>query len=522
MAPRKKAVAGVAAGTAGAQDDGSGLPSGGVVDRRRRRLLTPGITAVREESKGRGVLYWMSRDQRVQDNWALLHARDLAVASGGELCVVFCLVPTFLDATLRQFDFMLRGLREVEAELQELRIPFELLLCDYGKHAEVLLGLCERREVATMVCDMSPLRVPRAWTADAAKAFGAAGLSCVQVDAHNVVPVWQASDKQETAARTIRSKITQQYGEFLKDMPRLQAMEGQKPSGPVDWEKAEASLKVNRSVTPVVGVVPGAKAAMRQLRDFCSQRLGIFDAQRNNPNADALSGLSPYLHFGQISAQRCALVVRATAESPPAMTAKGDLSKGCESFLEESIVRRELSDNFCWFQEKYDSLQGAAGWAQETLLVHEKDKREHVYSREDIEAGKTHDDLWNAAQLQMVREGKMHGFLRMYWAKKILEWSARPEEALSTAIWLNDKYELDGRDPNGYVGCMWSICGIHDMGWTERPIFGKIRFMNYAGCKRKFDIAQFVAKYPPAADAAAAAGGTAAPPPAAKKRARKG
>lgn len=519
MAPRKSAAASAAGGSGADENDGSGLASGGVVDRRRRRLLTPGVTAMREEAKGKAVLYWMSRDQRVQDNWALLHARDLAVASGGKLCVAFCLVPTFLDATIRQFDFMLRGLREVEAELRELNIPFELLMCEYGKHAAVLLGLCERRQVATVVCDMSPLRVPRAWTAEAAKAFGAASVCCVQVDAHNVVPVWQASDKQETAARTIRSKITLQYGEFLKDIPPLKAMDKQEPSEHVDWEAAEASLKVDRTVAPVASLVPGAKAARQRLEDFCSKRLSIFADQRNNPNADALSGLSPYLHFGQISAHRCALTVRATAESPPPGAAKAGLSKGSESFLEEAIVRRELSDNFCWFQEKYDSLEGAAGWARETLQVHEKDKREYLYSREELEAGKTHDDVWNAAQLQMVKEGKMHGFLRMYWAKKILEWSARPEEALSTAIWLNDKYELDGRDPNGYVGCMWSICGIHDMGWTERPIFGKIRFMNYAGCKRKFKIAEFVARYPPAAEFAAAASKGEAEAP--KKRARK-
>jgi len=182
---------------------------------------------------------------------------------------------------------------------------------------------------------------------------------------------------------------------------------------------------------------------------------------------------------------------------------------------------------FCFYNDRYDSVEGAPNWAQITLQKHAKDKREYVYSSEELEKGKTHDNLWNASQLQMVREGKMHGFLRMYWAKKILEWSPSPKEALARALYLNDRYELDGRDPNGYVGCMWSICGVHDMGWAERKIFGKIRFMNYAGCKRKMDIPGFVARYPGAEDSVPEdMKATKRPAPKAKpasaKRARKG
>eukprot|EP00927_Polykrikos_kofoidii_P027161 TRINITY_DN24000_c0_g1_i1.p1 TRINITY_DN24000_c0_g1~~TRINITY_DN24000_c0_g1_i1.p1 ORF type:complete len:529 (-),score=97.05 TRINITY_DN24000_c0_g1_i1:159-1745(-) len=486
---------------------GRGSVAGGVVDPKRLRLLTPNVSIPTDRSVGKTVLYWMSRDQRVQDNWALLHARDIAVASGGRLMVVFALVPRFLEATLRQYDFMLRGLREVEAELLELRIQFKLLTCDYGQHARVFTAFCEKHKVSAIVCDMSPLRTPLAWTAEVATSVGAAGVCVVQVDAHNVVPVWQASNKQETAARTIRSKITLQYGTFLKEIPRLEAFvivtdskeeaaDGSKDgnaSAPVDWTKVEASLEIDRSVLPVADLVPGSKAALEQLQGFCSERLSIFAEKRNDPNVNALSGLSPYFHFGQISAQRCALVVKRTAAD--ATSGKAALEKGCEAFLEESIVRRELSDNFCWYQQNYDSLDGAAGWAQETLEVHSIDKREYIYSAEELEGARTHDDLWNASQLQLVRDGKMHGFLRMYWAKKILEWSETPAAALAICIRLNDRYSVDGRDPNGYVGVMWSICGIHDMGWKERPIFGKIRFMNYAGCKRKLNIPNFVRRY---------------------------
>jgi deoxyribodipyrimidine photo-lyase len=175
-------------------------------------------------------------------------------------------------------------------------------------------------------------------------------------------------------------------------------------------------------------------------------------------------------------------------------------AEGKASFVEEGFVRRELSDNFLWYApDTYDTIQAGAQWAQDSLELHRNDPREYIYMLSELESGRTHDDLWNAAQLQMIRTGKMHGFLRMYWAKKILEWTSAPTDALKYAQYLNDKYALDGRDPNGFCGVAWSIFGNHDMGWKEREIFGKIRFMNYNGCKRKFKVDQFVKLYPPAA-----------------------
>jgi deoxyribodipyrimidine photo-lyase len=196
-----------------------------------------------------------------------------------------------------------------------------------------------------------------------------------------------------------------------------------------------------------------------------------------------VSDLSPYLHFGQIASQRVAWEVR-RAEAP---------AEAKQAFLEELIVRRELADNFCYYNPAYDQVAGFPAWAQQTLDQHRRDPRDYLYELPDWEAGRTHDDLWNAAQLEMVRRGKMHGYLRMYWAKKILEWSATPEEALATAIYLNDRYELDGRDPNGYTGVAWSIGGVHDRPWGERPVFGKIRYMSRAGCQRKFNVEQYIA-----------------------------
>lgn len=210
-------------------------------------------------------------------------------------------------------------------------------------------------------------------------------------------------------------------------------------------------------------------------------RLEEYPLFRNDPTANAQSNLSPYLHFGQLAAQRVALQLQ-THNAP---------IKAEEAFLEELLVRRELSDNYCFYSPHYDSCAGFPAWAQATLSAHRKDPREYRYSLDALELSHTHDTLWNAAQREMVLSGKMHGYLRMYWAKKILEWSASPEEALTSAIYLNDKYELDGRDPNGYTGIAWSIGGVHDRAWNERDVFGKIRYMSFRGMKAKFDISAY-------------------------------
>lgn len=248
------------------------------------------------------------------------------------------------------------------------------------------------------------------------------------------------------------------------------------------------SLLLDEAVGDVEWARPGAAAAAAMLESFIDLRLRYFGTHRNDPNSAALSQLSPWIRFGHLSAQRVALQVQRFGKK---------FSQSVAPFIEELVVRRELTDNFCFYNDNYDNVKGAYEWAQKTLKDHTKDKREYVYSQGNLEKAKTHDKLWNAAQYQMVTEGKMHGFLRMYWAKKILEWTASPEQALSIALYLNDRYSLDGQDPNGFVGCMWSICGIHDQGWAERPVFGKIRFMNYKGCLRKFDVAKFEAKYCP-------------------------
>ncbi|XP_001361001.4 deoxyribodipyrimidine photo-lyase [Drosophila pseudoobscura] len=451
--------------------------------KKRVRVLSK-VNDVQDKCSG-GVVYWMSRDGRVQDNWALLFAQRLALKLEMPLAVVFCLVPKFLNATIRHYKFMMGGLQEVEEQCRELGIPFHLLL---GPAVDRLPEFVRSKDVGAVVCDFAPLRVPRKWVEDVAKALPK-NVPLTQVDAHNVVPLWVASDKQEYAARTIRNKINSKLGEFLSDFPPVIKHpygEGCKKVKPIDWPAAYAMLECDMDVDEVKWAKPGYKAACLQLYEFCSRRLGKFNDKRNDPTVDALSGLSPWLHFGQISAQRCVLEVQRYRSQHKA---------SADAYCEEAIVRRELADNFCYYNENYDSLKGLSPWAYQSLEAHRKDKRDPCYTLEELEQSLTYDDLWNSTQLQLVREGKMHGFLRMYWAKKILEWTATPEQALEYAILLNDKYSLDGRDPNGYVGCMWSIGGIHDMGWKERAIFGKIRYMNYQGCKRKFDVNAFVMRY---------------------------
>ncbi|CAM9470126.1 unnamed protein product [Heterosigma akashiwo] len=371
-------------------------------DSRRVRCLTEKKEPL---DSGRCVVYWMSRDQRAHENWALLYASALATQKGLPLRVVFCLVPKFLDAPIRHFGFMLRGMAEVEAELREKNVPFHLLR---GWAPEVLPGFAQEAGAVAVVTDMSPLRVPAGWARDAAAALdglGAAGPPLHQVDAHNIVPVWVASPKQEYAARTIRSKIHGVLPEFLVPFPELPANTAAAgaPAAPPpeDWDAVIDSLGVDRAVPEVTWLRPGAAAARATLADFCDGgRLKVFADRRNDPNAHALSNLSPYFHYGQLSAQAAILEVKKRSSRH---------SAGVAAFVEEAVVRRELSDNFCFYQEHYDSLEGCSDWARESLELHAADPREHLYSLDELAEGRTHDDLWNAAQVQMVTEGKMHG-----------------------------------------------------------------------------------------------------------------
>jgi len=430
------------------------------------------------------VVYWMSRDQRVHDNWALLYAQDLALELRQPLIVAFCLLPNYLGATLRQYEFMLRGLEQVELECRRLAIEFRLLS---GSPDIEIPKLAAREKIGALVTDFTALRINRKWK-DAIVSELAAPFH--EVDAHNIVPCWVASPKQEFAAYTFRPKLRKLLPHYLTESPGIKKHPHPAvgESKPIDWAKSRKTLAVDCSIGAVADLVPGEAAAQKQLQTFLRHGLQRYRDERNLPTHDAQSNLSPYLHFGQIAAQRVALEAQRFDQNIAAQ----------ESFLEELIVRRELSDNFCHYNEQYNVFAGFHSWAQTTLNEHRGDDRSYLYSRADLENAQTHDELWNAAQIEMVTTGTMHGYLRMYWAKKILEWTGSPEEALETAIDLNDRYELDGRDPNGYAGIAWSIGGVHDRAWGERAVFGKIRYMSFEGCARKFDVKQYIARFKPA------------------------
>jgi deoxyribodipyrimidine photo-lyase len=432
------------------------------------------------------IVYWMSRDQRVNDNWALLATQAFAQKYDVNFVVVFCLLPDFLEATIRQYGFMLQGLQQVAAELQKKNIPFYLLSGNPGEEIPKFV-----KNYGGLVTDFDPLKIKRIWKQHVNEKIN---IPFYEVDAHNIVPCWVASPKQEYGAYTIRPKIKKLLPEFLDEFPKVEKQE-KHTSNPsttlrvlpsqerhINWEELSQNLNIDFSVNEVDWIQSGENAALRMLQKFIDEKLDHYDQQRNDPNADAVSELSPYLHFGQISAQRIALQVYKSDATDDAK----------EAFLEELIIRKELSDNFCYYNENYDSVKGFPDWAKKTLSQHADDPREYLYSLKEFEQAKTHDDLWNAAQMQMVKTGKMHGYMRMYWCKKIYEWTRSAEEAMKFSIYLNDKYELDGRDPNGYTGIAWSIGGVHDRAWFERDVFGKIRYMNYNGAKSKFDVKKYI------------------------------
>jgi len=421
----------------------------------------------------------MSRDQRANDNWAILHAQEIALQKNLPLIVAFCLSPGFLGATMRQYGFMLRGLQELERTLEMKNISFRLLM---GTADDVLPEFVQEYDIAHVICDFDSLKIKRIWKKNLAARLS---VPLTEVDAHNIVPCRLASQKVEFGAYTIRPKIHRLLPEFLEEFPALQTQPTLwQHHQATEWEQVWQSLTVDTSVGEIDWLTPGETAAKQQLERFINQSLNIYHERRNDPNAGAQSNLSPYLHFGQISAQRVALEVSA---ANGAQAAKDD-------FLEELIVRRELSDNFCFYNPNYDTFDGFPNWAKKSLDEHRADPREYVYSLEEFEQAKTHDTLWNAAQTELTTTGKMHGYMRMYWAKKILEWTRTPEEALAISITLNDKYELDGRDSAGYTGIAWSIGGVHDRAWFDRPVYGKVRYMNANGCASKFDVKEYVAK----------------------------
>jgi len=431
----------------------------------------------REIKKADFVLYWMQASQRTESNHALEYAVHKANELGQPLVVFFGLTEGYPEANERHYTFMLEGLAEVKSKLEKKGIRFVVRCVSPDLGAK---EMCQRASL--VVTDRGYLKVQKAWRAKAA-----ADMDCplIQVESDAIVPVEEASPKEEYAAATLRPKIRKKLPDYLvalkegKPVKDSLSLDFERSLDLDDVQRVLGLLRVDASVEKTDFYKGGADQAKRHLQSFLRDKLDHFRDLRNNPTLDYLSHLSPYLHFGQISPLSVALMAMET-ESP-----------GKEAFLEELIVRRELSLNFVHYNELYDVFGGIPAWAQKTLAAHQDDPRPRIYSGAELESGQTHDPYWNAAQLEMIFTGKMHGYMRMYWGKKIIEWSRTPEEAFRTALYLNNKYELDGRDPNGYTGVAWCF-GKHDRPWQPRPVFGGVRYMNDRGLRRKFDADQYV------------------------------
>ncbi len=447
----------------------------------------PGIQAARvrplngrEPVQGHYVLYWMQQSQRAETNHALEAAVHEANARGLGVVAAFGLTDDYPEANLRHYTFMLEGLAETAAALARRGAT---LVARRGSPPDVALEL--GRAAALIVCDRGYLRHQRVWRE---KVAVKASCPVIQVESDVVVPVEAATLKAEIGARTLRPRIHRRLAEFmvpLAEIPLTVRDAGRGLAG-LDLSDPQAilkSLRIDRSVGPVRRFAGGTAAARRRFAGFLKERLARYADNHNQPQTDDVSMISPYLHFGQISPLYLALAVSA-AEAPQAAK---------DAFLEEMIVRRELACNFTHFTANYDQFACIPGWARVSLAEHRRDRRPHVYSVRQLENAETHDPYWNAAMREMVCTGFMHNYMRMYWGKKILEWSRSPQEAFAATLALNNKYFIDGRDPNSFTGVAW-IYGIHDRAWPARPVFGKVRTMMASGLERKCDIRGYVEK----------------------------
>ncbi len=432
----------------------------------------------RPAAAGRYVLYWMQQSQRAAGNPALEHAVGEANRLRLPVVVGFGLTADYPEANRRHYAFMLQGLREVGQTLPARGIGF---VVRRGRPDEVALDLAE--DAALVVCDRGYLRHQKQWRAAVAQR---APCRVVQVEGDLVVPVEAASDREESAARTLRPKLQRVWDQWLgplDEQPVEQRYFG--PGSEVDFsalEKILDQLGLDDSVLPVRRFSGGTSSARARLEGFLEGGLEGYADRRSEPAAMHGSLLSPYLHFGQISPVEIALRVRDAAA--------GD-ARDRAAYLEELIVRRELAMNFVHFNDRYDRYDSLPGWARASLEAHAQDRRERTYDARRLERADTHDRYWNAAMREMVHTGYMHNYMRMYWAKKILEWSPSPEAGFATALRLNNRYFLDGRDANSYANVAWTF-GLHDRPWPERPVFGKVRSMTPGGLERKFDMAGYL------------------------------
>ena len=433
-----------------------------------------------ENERGSYVLYWMGLSQRAVFNPALEHAVDEANARGLPLVVCYGIAEGFPEVNARHWTFLLQGMAEIPPALEKRGIGFVAR----REGGPVLTALTYAAEAAMVVMDRNYLKPIRAFYEDF---VARAPCRVVQVEGDVVVPVETASPKHDYAARTLRPKIYKQWHEFLRPLePRkvrhlAHALKLESTLDLADITGTVAGLKCDHSVGPVKRFQGGHAEAERRLNHYLAGPFAHYATIRGKPEAGAASHMSPYLHFGHISPVALALAVK---------SAKGGDEEDRAAYLEELVVRRELAMNHVFYQPDYDDLKGVPDWCRKTLGEHRVDKHPYVYTHEQFEAGETHDVYWNAAMQEMRETGYMHNHMRMYWGKKIVQWSTSPEAAWDIALRLNNRYFIDGRDANSFTNVGW-LFGLHDRPWGTQPVFGTVRSMSEASLK-KFDADGYV------------------------------
>lgn len=433
--------------------------------------------------EGKCVVYWIQRAQRGVDNHAVNLAVDVANHLGLPLVVYFAGISNFPHANLRHYAFLNQGLPDIESDLAKRNITFVLRNAPHESHERLFADV----NAAIVIGDENPMREPERWRQHLAAQLR---IPFWTVDTDVIIPS-KLIEKAQYGAYTIRPRLYKMLPQFLQPYENPHAQHAwTRPakfqSDSVHEDMTRHWKDLDRSVAPVEYWKGGTHAAQERLKLFTTKLLLDYEVQRNKPESDGTSCMSPYLHYGHIGPQTIALAVDAAAK------ADRSLQSARDSYFNELIAWRELSINFVRYTPNYDSPDCAEAWAKKTIAEHARDEREHLYTLAQLDAAQTYDDLWNAAQVQMVRHGWMHNYLRMYWAKKILEWTPDVATAMKYAIHLNDRYFLDGRDPNGYAGVAWAILGKFDRAWGTRPIFGKIRYMSGASTGKKFDSRRYI------------------------------
>jgi deoxyribodipyrimidine photo-lyase len=451
----------------------------------------PRVTIRRDgapDPDGKCVVYWMQRAQRGTDNHAVDIAAQAANLLGLPLVVYFAAISNFPHANLRHYAFLNQGLPDIATDLAARNITFVMRRAPHESHEQLLADV----HAALLIGDENPMREPERWRKELAARLS---IPFWTVDTDVIVPS-KLIERAQYGAYTIRPRINRLLADFLHPYVNTHAQHGWKAPRNFYSDSVEGDITLgwkdlDRSVLPVDAWQGGTHAALKRLKLFAADMLASYETQRNRPETDGTSCMSPYLHFGHIGPLTIALAINAEVKKHP------HLAQARDSFFNELITWRELAVNFVRYTPNYDSPDCAESWAKTTIAEHARDEREYLYTLAQLEEAQTHDDLWNAAQLQMLHHGWMHNHMRMYWAKKILEWSPNIATAMKRAIHLNDKYFLDGRDPNGYAGVAWAILGKFDRAWNERPIFGKIRYMSGASTGRKFNSKEYIRQNDP-------------------------